>query len=285
MAFLIGAQKAGTTTLADWLGRHPDLQLADPKEPHFLTRHRERGLAWYAGCFPCGSSAPRWCIDASTSYSMRPLSPTTRRAWGDEREGVAERALAAFGPSPVLYLVRHPADRAYSAYWHNRRFGREARPFEQALAADPVYRECGDYARQIEPWLRVMGRERVRVLVFDDLVARPEETLAACHRFLDVAPRPGDAQGVRNAGGGVPSRAGIVVNRMRRRLPGIMDPLIGVLGRSPSWLKAPLRRLQFTSEPVPPLSPGLRAELLAEMAPSIRSLERSFDLALLERWS
>jgi hypothetical protein len=51
-SYLIGAQKAGTTTLAYLLDQHPHVTVARTKEPHFFTDNWDRGLGWYKKQFP-----------------------------------------------------------------------------------------------------------------------------------------------------------------------------------------------------------------------------------------
>ena len=50
--YLIGAQKAGTTTLAYLLSQHPDICVAKNKEPHYFTGNSSKDLACYQKQFP-----------------------------------------------------------------------------------------------------------------------------------------------------------------------------------------------------------------------------------------
>ena len=75
--YLIGAQKAGTTTLAYLLSLHPDICVARTKEPHFFTTYLYKGLDWYKSNFANYENSV--CLDASTTYSMAPLSENNSR--------------------------------------------------------------------------------------------------------------------------------------------------------------------------------------------------------------
>ena len=50
-AFILGAAKCATTTLADLLDLHPNIRLSDPKEPDFFTGRTGRSAAWYRDRF------------------------------------------------------------------------------------------------------------------------------------------------------------------------------------------------------------------------------------------
>ena len=50
-AFLIGAAKSATTTLADLLNQHPHIFLSNPKEPDFFWINWDRGIDWYRALF------------------------------------------------------------------------------------------------------------------------------------------------------------------------------------------------------------------------------------------
>ncbi len=41
--FIIGAPKCGTTALATYLAEHPNIQLSDPKEPHYFCKDLKAG--------------------------------------------------------------------------------------------------------------------------------------------------------------------------------------------------------------------------------------------------
>jgi sulfotransferase family protein len=43
--FILGAPKCGTTSLARWLGDHPNIFMAPQKEPHFFNTDDRRGVA------------------------------------------------------------------------------------------------------------------------------------------------------------------------------------------------------------------------------------------------
>ncbi len=162
--FIIGAAKAGTTSLHFYLDLHPQIQMSDPKEPHFFAGpengvpfppERVASAAAYERLFD-----PAYEVrgEASPSYTNSP-----------RRQGVPERIKAAVPEAKFLYLVRDPVERTVSHYRHSVAAGKERRPLAEAIAemeADPrSYLACHSlYGRQLELYLREFPQERIRVL-------------------------------------------------------------------------------------------------------------------------
>jgi hypothetical protein len=213
---IIGAQRAGTTSLYDYLCRHPDV--AGPtaakedafweKEVHFFDDKFWRGVDWYRSFFPLSVSralARRRnrdviALEATPSYLFHPAVPAR-----------VARTLPAVR---LIALLRDPVERAYSHYQLMRRLGRETLSFEDALAAeagrldgeeerllanpryssrkyrDYSYVARGLYANQLERWLPCFPKEQLLVLRAEDMLARPGEVYAETLAFLGLRPWP-----------------------------------------------------------------------------------------------
>jgi len=199
--FVVGAQKSGTTTLAVMLANHPDVFMSSPKEPGYLV-FGERG---YTGVDGYGrlAHAASWVIDSEDDYlDLYREAPAEVRWLGDastwylSEPGAAER-LHAFNPEArIIAILRHPADRAYSAWCHARRDEEEpCEMFSEALDMEPRrenashllrYREMGRYAAQLRRYFEVFGRHRVLVLFYEDLRDEPENLWRRCSEFLSL---------------------------------------------------------------------------------------------------
>ena len=182
-AFIIGAQKAATTSLAHLLGQHPAITLSRPKEPHYFSHHWGRGLPWYRQCFP----GDGLLIDASTTYAMAPIhgGPLTPAdpPWG---EAVPERIARLRPDARFLYVLRSPAERTYSAYWHTVRYGDERRPFRQAIQDNPNYLATSTYSRQIAIYLRHFPLDRFLFLDFATVTRAPADAVRRSLTFLGI---------------------------------------------------------------------------------------------------
>lgn len=184
--FLIGAQKAGTTYLANLLGQHPDVCLADPKEPDYFTRYWESGEDWYRQRF--AQPQARCLLDASTSYSATPVEPPAPGAPPSRLDKVPERIAGLSPDARFIYLMRDPVKRAYSSYWHAVRGGHEQRPFAEVIRNDEFYLRMGCYHHQLQHYLAHFDRDRFQLLLFEDFIKAPEATANICLAFAGLTP-------------------------------------------------------------------------------------------------
>ncbi|MBX7072884.1 MAG: sulfotransferase [Pirellulales bacterium] len=178
--FLIGAMKSGTSTLAKCLSVHPEIFMSEPKETHFFVDElgAKRGWQWYRDLFANAGDVP-FVAEASTTYSMLPRFA-----------GVPERIARHCPQARIIYIVRDPVVRAISHYWHMVRWHGESRAMADGIRANPHWLDYSDYARQLTPYWRLFGRDRVYVLTLEEFSIRPIEEMARLLRWLgvDVAP-------------------------------------------------------------------------------------------------
>ncbi len=175
---VIGAMKAGTTSLFHYLGAHPQVYMAPIKELDFFVEgsNWRRGTDWYARRFRGGSSAVA-IGEASTAYTKYP-----------HVAGVPERIAGLLPDVLLVYLIRDPIDRIRSHHAHRVAIGREQLPLDRAIAADPVYLDCSRYAMQIERYLGSFPRERLLLIDSRALRDDRDRTMCAVYAFIGVDP-------------------------------------------------------------------------------------------------
>jgi len=181
MGFLIGAQKSGTTTLAALLGQHPDLDVCVPEEPQYFSVNFDRGVAWYRSLF-ARDDVELW-LDGSTSYATLPARLDA--TWH------VDTVLRVHDYAPearFIYVLRDPVERAYSAYWHERREQRESRDLEHAIRERRSYVGAGLYSERLALWLERFPLERFQLVDFKDLVEQPLQVGGRCLEFLGLDP-------------------------------------------------------------------------------------------------
>lgn len=182
--FLIGAQKAGTTTLAYLLSQHPNICVAKTKEPHYFTGNSSKSLAWYQEQFLNHENTI--CIDASTSYSFAPLSLDNSYRAKKSFHNIPQRIHSLNPNAKFIYLLRDPIERTYSGYWHSFNTGREHRSFGEAIRNDYFYLDVSNYYGQLSLWLEYFPLESFLFLLFEDLKNNSEQAVKKCFEFLNI---------------------------------------------------------------------------------------------------
>lgn len=226
LAFIIGAQKAGTTFLASILAQHPEICVSQPKETQFLSLKYDKGFDFYASRF-LDKSASVW-LDASTTYSL--LRSREERD-DDSAHGVAapvpERIKALNPDARLIYILRNPAERAASAYRHFLR----SRPapdgpvsLMECIRERPVIEIGSRYSEQIERYREHFSDENLLFLNFRDLKSEPAETARHCFEFLGLPGHEIDADpSSRSRNTAYTSTAmGRIALKLRRKIPRTM---------------------------------------------------------------
>ncbi|MCJ7602648.1 MAG: sulfotransferase domain-containing protein [Desulfobulbaceae bacterium] len=170
--FVVGAQKAGTTTLHDWLAMQPGVSLPTIKETHFFSEAEKfaKGLQWYS----------QWYKQISTDSIVGEIDP--EYMFFPEALDRIHRTIK--GTLKFLFLLRNPLDRAYSQYQMSKRRGHEDLSFPEALARENErihavdnrfaldhhsYLARGRYCEQILRFKEIFPDSPLMFIKFDDL--------------------------------------------------------------------------------------------------------------------
>ena len=176
---VVGAMKAGTTTLYRDLLRHPRVFLPTNKEPEVLVHFPTAATATaeYAELFKRAGAGQKKG-EASTAYTKRPTY-----------EGVAELAREVCGAIRIIYLRRDPIERMISHYKHFLQHGLISGSFAEVVARDDTLVDYSRYDWQIAPWIEVFGADAVLQLDLDDYSRNRRKTLerVIAHIGLDPA--------------------------------------------------------------------------------------------------
>lgn len=194
---IAGAMKCGTTTLHKMLSHHPDIFIPEreihffnmddiKQHPDFFQNHEgewfypqfnenlQKYLEWYQSYFS----------DAEQQHVIGEDSTTYLAS-----EQSAER-IAKFNPNAkIIIMLRDPASRTYSHYWHLVRTGRAMWDFEKTLQIMPdnlIQRSL--YKNQIEAFFSHIPQNNIHIIVFENFINNiAQEFKKACH-FIGVEP-------------------------------------------------------------------------------------------------
>lgn len=216
--FIVGAPKAGTTSLYHYLDQHPEIYMSPLKEPsHFslevrpenfepaLQQHarndEEAVLRYLSG--PLDQKRFSGIVRNYDDYLRLFAAATNQKAIGEASvcylwSETAANAIASRLPdSRIVIILRDPADRAFSQYLHNISDGLVNGSFRTHIDASlrrtekrfgvlyPVL-QVGLYADQVQRYLDAFPREQVGIWLYED-TKRPE-FLSEVLRFLQVDP-------------------------------------------------------------------------------------------------
>lgn len=217
---IIGAQKAGTTSLCTYLFRHPQVLPPRRKEIHFFdSPEYAYGSDWYRAHFPID---PR-------------LTLAHRRAPGGLLTGEASPYYLAYPHAPrrlyevapnakLVVMLRNPVDRALSHYHHQIRHGREDLSFEDAIRAEPErlagelekmlededyysynywaysYVARGLYAAQLERWYEHFPKEQILVIRSEDFFRQTSSEMQKVTEHIGLQDFALPRYGKQNAG-------------------------------------------------------------------------------------
>ena len=266
---VIGAMKAGTTSLHQYLKAHPQVFMSTPKELNFFVEgmNWELGIEWYRSKF----------AGARDAVAVGESCPQYTKAI--EYPGVPARIAATIPDVRLVYLVRDPIERIRSAYLHRRSNGKESRSIERALAEDERYVDTSRYAAQLDPYLELFPEEQLLVVLSEELRDDRETALGRVLKFVGVdeglVPHNLDAdfhttEGKRER----PPSINAALQAPRAKRMGQLVP-VAVKERAHRWLS---RRPLDTDVRVPePLRARLADELAEDVARLRRFLPADFD--------
>jgi hypothetical protein len=174
--FVPGFPKAGTTTMDALLRQHPDIVMAEPKEPNVFHRAGRRRAdpvsAW------SHRTNERLVGDASATYL----------AWPDSLERIRH---SCDGPRFIVCL-RDPIERTISHFEFRAQKGLETRSFQAVLdvgwKADPLL--FSRYGQQLTPWMNAFGQSQFLFVHLPDLERDAPSVMSRVYEFLEVDEHP-----------------------------------------------------------------------------------------------
>lgn len=195
---IIGAAKAGTTSLASWLGSHPDVCMSNPKETMFFGSPRlfDQGLDYFHSSFFSHYQGESLIGDATPAYSNR-----------DRHPGTPERVFSVNPDARIIYIVRDPLRKVESSWQMHVNLDpglvktpeheiscRKAREgFMEYINTPEIFSNLVNVCRygfQVDAWQSYFCEDRIHVMFLEDLVSdRDKETVNLC-LFLGLNPQP-----------------------------------------------------------------------------------------------
>ena len=225
--FIIGAAKAGTTSLYRYLEQHPDIYFSPIKEPHFFStdiKPENFNRQVYNNIV----------INLADYFDQKPLKPLFQAFVRDEEQYLklfedaqkgqlkgeasttylystvaAEHIKSAAPMAKIFVILRNPIERAYSHYLMALKFGFTEKPFLEAVKEDQaktakgwgiseLFLELGMYYRQLKRYYDLFPAKQIKVILHEDLQNDAQEVLDDVVNFLEVSTYRFDTEELHN---------------------------------------------------------------------------------------
>ncbi|KAL7476588.1 hypothetical protein ACHAW6_002435 [Cyclotella cf. meneghiniana] len=205
---LIGAQKAGTTTVAFWLHRNGVCEAKvfenEPvwrkKEVHFFDEFYNNGIKYYSKRFEhCAQG--EFMLDATPNYL--PLARRVYDTYSDEK--VSSNVIANL---KLIVILREPISRELSWYNHKVAFfrnGGEVPWIKDVLFHNTTIKSFDEYSHELKEvitksphtaygfyvdhlrlWVELFDRQQLLILSYDELLRDPYRVQSRIESFLGV---------------------------------------------------------------------------------------------------
>jgi len=189
-AIIIGAQKAGTTSLFDWISQHPDVfgEMSMKDFPFFVNDNfYSKGLNWFSKAFKNWNNE-KIILHGYVNYIYF-SKIASHRIYNDLGKN-----------TKLIVVLRNPVDRAYSAFWQQKKVGKEdLKTFEEAIEAevdriksgnweilaDLTYINHGFYSQQLKPFKNIFDKN-LKIVVFEEMIENPHKIIKDIFDFLNV---------------------------------------------------------------------------------------------------
>tara|TARA_B100000378_G_C18031696_1_gene407719 strand:- start:281 stop:1225 length:945 start_codon:yes stop_codon:yes gene_type:complete len=191
--YIPGAGKSGTSSLHEYLGKHPEICMSTIKEPHFWTspnfkNYTKKDFNNYSKLFEGENNSYRG--ESSTGYMcFSEFKPRIKKHYKSSPK--------------FIFILRNPIDRAYSQYWWLKGIGSENLSFRKAIQKDfdiepeekfrlkeanfKHYYQFGLYGKWIQKFYDDFGKENILIITTENLKNKKLATLNECFKFLKLS--------------------------------------------------------------------------------------------------
>ncbi len=278
---IIGAAKAGTSSLYHYLNEHPQIYMSPVKEPRFFSP--ELYEDYLKDPYRSGSKEHRSTPMSKDEYLTLFEGVSTEAAIGEASTEylyvpkTAERIKAQLPEAKLIAVLRDPTERAYSAFCYQVRDGCEQLTFEEALAQEEErriemkrwpgwhYKRVGFYYDQIKRYFELFDNAQIKIYLYEELQADSGAVVQDACRFLSVEDTFTPDLTRRNVSA-IPKNMALQNLLIKDNpLKTVVRPFI------PSSLRKSIRSQNLKKKPT--LAPEIRQKLIADYREDILGLQ------------
>ena len=193
--FIVGAAKAGTTSLYSYLNKHPEIEMSTIKEPDYFSNEFIEKQSLYYKKESIKSLNKYHSLYSDTKNLIRGEASVSYLFY----EKVPKKIFKYNSRSKVIIMLRNPSDRAYSHYLMDKRLGFVRESFENIVHKKSTHKnsalfyqqyiELGQYSFQIKNYFDVFSKKNILIVDYDDFIYNSSEVLNKVCVFLNVENR------------------------------------------------------------------------------------------------
>jgi hypothetical protein len=193
--FIVGAAKAGTTSLYSYLNKHPEIEMSTIKEPDYFSNEFIEKQSLYYKKESIKSLNKYHSLYSDTKNLIRGEASVSYLFY----EKVPKKIFKYNSRSKVIIMLRNPSDRAYSHYLMDKRLGFVRESFENIVHKKSTHKnsalfyqqyiELGQYSFQIKNYFDVFSKKNILIIDYDDFIYNSSEVLNKVCVFLNVENR------------------------------------------------------------------------------------------------
>lgn len=198
--FILGAMKAGTTSLHKYLHQHREVFMSPSKDPHYFSLGDMTMSAAAEKLYPDRVRSREEYLNLFHGVRLEKAIGEVSASYLDSNRA-ALRIKHLLPNAKLIVVLRDPSDRAHSHFMFNKKsFIEELPTLEKAFQAEnnrladglgPRFKYLGKgfYHDHLQEYLKLFNREQIKVFLFDDLKSDPMGMLRKIFLFLGVDER------------------------------------------------------------------------------------------------
>jgi len=192
--FIVGAPKAGTTSLYHYLNEHPQVEMSSQKEPDYFSDKAIQSQGMYYG---------KNRIDTEEKYNELFNTQKKDVIFGEGSVSylffpTVAQDIKAYNPiAKIIIMIRNPIDRAFSHYLMDYRLGLVSDSFEDIINKKSrdknahlfyqQYIKVGEYATQLKRYFDIFDKENILLVDYEDFKSDVTGTVNLVYSFLNVS--------------------------------------------------------------------------------------------------
>ena len=186
--FIVGAPKAGTTSLHYYLSQHNNVSMSSVKEPNYFSSKEVKSLFYNTRCIE--DSIEYHKLFSNEKKLIRGEASVSYLFYKEVPKRIYE-----YNPnSKILIMLRKPTERAFSHYLMDYRLGFCSKKLHDILANPNFhhqffqqYIELGNYYSQVKEYFKIFGREQIMIILYDDFKTNTSVVMSKVYNFLKIS--------------------------------------------------------------------------------------------------